>query len=384
MKRLLNVLLILGALSTVLFSCESHTNKTSKETYQSFTATPLQVKYAKTFSLDYKGDYKVLHLINPFNDKKTSYVLLQKGQSLPTGFTQNQVIRIPISNMITTTTSQTTMMEELGALDAIRGYVDSTYMYSQAIVDRMAEGKIITVGYDITDNAEKILMSNADLVMVVGNSSVTAQSFPVIRKAGIPILSNTDWQENDLLGRAEWVKLFGALLNKEKQADALFTSIELKYNDLVKLAKQSDSQPKVITGFPYKGMWSVPGGSSYLAKALEQTHVSYPWSNTDETGSIQLDLEAVFAKGKNADFWVNAGTTDNLQQILNKDSRYGQFDAFKNRMVFNHNKRTRGGMASDYWATGNLHPEIVLADLIKIFHPDLLPDHELYFYQKLQ
>ncbi|MBB3696042.1 ABC transporter substrate-binding protein [Flammeovirga yaeyamensis] len=384
MKRLINVLLFLGALSTVLFSCESHTNKTSKETYQSFTATPLQVKYAKTFSLDYKDDYKVLHLINPFNDKKTSYVLLQKGQSLPTGFTQSQVIRIPISNMITTTTSQTTMMEELDALDAIRGYVDSTYMYSQAIVDRMADGKIITVGYDITDNAEKILMSNADLVMVVGNSSVTAQSFPVIRKAGIPILSNTDWQENDLLGRAEWVKLFGALLNKEKQADALFTSIELKYNDLVKLAKQSDSQPKVITGFPYKGMWSVPGGASYLAKALEQTHVSYPWSETDQTGSIQLDLEAVFAKGKDADYWVNAGTTDNLQQILNKDSRYGQFDAFKNRMVFNHNKRTRGGMASDYWATGNLHPEIVLADLIKIFHPDLLPDHELYFYQKLQ
>ncbi|NLR91962.1 ABC transporter substrate-binding protein [Flammeovirga agarivorans] len=369
----------------LFFGCQQKENKqtSQKENQeQNIGSVKSEVLHAKTFKLEYKDNLKLLHFINPFNDGQETFVLLPKGNSLPDQYKGHQVISIPVKNVITTTTAQTSMMEELGSIDAIRGYVDKTYMYSQDIIDRMEEGRIISVGYDMEGNAEKVILSDADLVMVVGSSSTSSNSFPVIQKAGIPILANTDWQESDLLGRAEWIKVFGALLNKEAEANALFESITKQYNEYKHLATQAKSSPKVISGLPYKGLWSVPGGASYLAKAFHDVHVDYPWFDNDQKGSLQFDLEGVYAKGKDAKYWINVGMINSLEELKGVDKRYAEFDAFTNGGIYNNNNKMNKA-ANDYWGTGILHPEIILADLIKIFHPELLPDHELYFFQKI-
>lgn len=344
------------------------------------------VKYAKTFRLEYKDSYKLLHLVNPFSETKQvkTFVLIQDHQSIPAGYKKTDIIRIPIKKMITTTTAQTSMIEALGSIDAIKGYVSKDYMYSQNIVDKMEAEEIITIGYDLNANTEKIIAANADLVMVVGSSTTNSSSFPILQKVGIPVLANTDWQENHLLGRAEWIKVFGALFHKEKEANQIFNEVESKFNEYLALAETTQNQPSVISGLPYKGMWSVPGGQSYLALAFQQANANYPWKETTQTGSLQFDLEGVFAKGGDADFWLNVGTLTTLKAIENNDSRYLKFKAFQNKQVYNNNKRLRNATANDYWGTGILHPELIMGDLIKIFHPELLPNYELFFYHKLK
>ncbi|WP_063768985.1 ABC transporter substrate-binding protein [Flammeovirga sp. OC4] len=388
MSQLSNKLVVIIAFLFTLSCNTTEQGNTNSAKQQQETASTISspVQYAKTFNLEYKEGYKLLQLIDPFSEyKKTStFVLLPHGAKTPQGFKKNQIIRVPVKKVITTTTAQTSMMEELGSIDCIKGYISKDYMYSQTVVDRMESGEIITVGYDIANNTEKIIASSADLVMVVGSSTTNSSSFPILNKVNIPVLANTDWQENHLLGRAEWIKVFGALLNKEKEANAIFEKVERQYKSYLEVAKTAKTHPSVISGLPYKGMWSVPGGKSYLAIAFDQASADYPWAATTQTGSIQLDLEGVYAKGGHADYWLNVGQLTTLEALQNSDSRYLKFNAFKEKNVYNNNKRLRNGMANDYWGTGMVHPELIIADLIKILHPDLLPDHQLFFYHKLK
>lgn len=385
----IKALLFFAVTTLIVWSCDkpqtaTETNSKQEQTPSSFVKS--EAKYAATFQLEYKEGYKLLHLYDPFSKEKNTetFVLLPKGVKAPNGVSKNHIIHIPVKNIITTTTAQTTMIEALGNLDNIKGYVSKDYMYSQDIVDRMDSGDIITVGYDIANNTETIISSSADLLMVVGSSTTNSNSFPILQKVGIPVIPNTDWQENHLLGRAEWIKVFGALLNKEAVANEIFSKVETRFNQLLALAKTAKEKPSVISGLPYKGMWSVPGGKSYLSIAFEQVRANYPWANTEQTGSIQLDLEGVFDKGGNADFWLNIGTLSTIEALEKSDVRYKKFKAFKNKELYNNNKRLRNATANDYWGTGILHPEYILEDLIKIFHPELLPKHELFFYHKLK
>ncbi|KXX66992.1 ABC transporter substrate-binding protein [Flammeovirga sp. SJP92] len=387
MSQLSNRLVVfIVFLITLGCNSSNHENANTANQQQSDKTVSVAVKYAKTFHLEYKEGYKLLHLIDPFSEYQntSTFALVPHGAKVPNGYKKKQIIRVPVKKVITTTTAQTSMMEELGSIEQIKGYISKDYMYSQTVVDKMESGEIITVGYDIANNTEKIIASTADLVMVVGSSTTNSSSFPILNKVNIPVIANTDWQENHLLGRAEWIKVFGALLDKEEEANTIFEEVESKFNKYLEVAKTAKTKPSVISGLPYKGLWSVPGGKSYLAIAFDQVKADYPWAETTQTGSIQLDLEGVYAKGGKADYWLNVGQLTTLEALKNNDERYLKFDAFQKQNIFNNNKRLRNSTANDYWGTGMVHPELIIADLIKILHPDLLPDHQLFFYHKLK
>ena len=72
-----------------------------------------------------------------------------------------------------------------------------------------------------------------------------------------------------------------------------------------------------------------------------------------------------------------------MQQVVAEDNRYADFKAVKNRQVFNNNARVNEAGGNDYWEGGISNPDLVLSDLIKIFHPELLPDHKFVYYRQL-
>lgn len=134
---------------------------------------------------------------------------------------------------------------------------------------------------------------------------------------------------------------------------------------------------------PYKGTWYMPGGHSYIANTLNDANGAYPWANDTHTGGIQLDFETVFATGLKADIWINPGLATTLNDITGVDSRLTDFRPVQEGLVYNSNKRINPKGANDYWESGLVNPHIILADLINIIHPGLLPEHELFYYQKL-
>ena len=232
-------------------------------------------------------------------------------------------------------------------------------------------------------NKEKIMAMDPDLMMISGGQSSQFDNVRILMDSDIDVMVNSEWLETTPLGKAEWVKVLGALLNKERLANEKFNRVAKEYNRLKSKVSDINHKPLVINNMPYKGAWFVSGGESFTARFLKDARADYPWYDSDETGGLRKSFEVIYEIGLKADIWINPGAAKSKEDILAKDSRFKDFRPFETGRIYNNNKRVSPAGGNDFWESGAVHPEIVLADLIKIFHPQQLSDHQLYYYQQI-
>jgi iron complex transport system substrate-binding protein len=216
------------------------------------------------------------------------------------------------------------------------------------------------------------------------NPDAAFGQYKTISDAGIPVIPDAEWLETTPLGRAEWVKLIGALVDKEDEVGRKFDSVEQSYKALAAIGSSVKTKPSVIIAMPWKGTWYTPAGESYMAQFLRDAGASYNWTDTRGIGSLSLNVEAVIPVALKADFWLNVGYVDSRKDIAAKDPRFTEFNAYKTDAVYNFNKRVNDIGSNDYWESGLANPQLVLADLIRILHPDALPKDTLYYYKQLK
>ncbi|OUJ76320.1 ABC transporter substrate-binding protein [Hymenobacter crusticola] len=343
------------------------------------------VKYAKGFSIQYVGNYKVVKILNPFKDHTDTarYVLVPRGQAHPAGYGSSPVIEIPIRTLVSTSSMHVALADFLNADEVLVGLGSLRYASAPAVRKRIAEGKIKAFGEN-TLNEEQLIARHPDLVMTMGSPGAPVERFRTLAEAGVPVLVNSEWVEITPLARAEWVKLLAALLDKEAVANQKFAAVEAEYQRLAALTRPVATRPQVLTGLPFKDTWYMPDGESYTAQFFRDAGGAYHWDKERAAGSLALAFEAVYPVALTADCWVNTGTATTKAEILAQDARYADFQPFKTGAVYNNNKRTDAQGSNDYWESGAVHPEVILADLIKILHPELLPRHELVYYKQLK
>lgn len=343
------------------------------------------LKYARGFSITYFKNYKVVNVLNNLGSKADTiqYLLVQKGTPAPSGFSKAHKIEIPVNKMIAMSSMHIALADFAEAADVIVGLGDTKYVSSLAVRKNIEEGKVKSVGGDASMNDELVIAMRPDLVMAVGNPETKSGRYQTLAGADIPVLLNSEWLETTPLGRVEWVKLMGALLNKEALVNKKFAFIDQEYNRLAALSRKAATKPSVIIGMPFKGTWFVPDGDSYVAQFLRDAGSNYNWSNTKKTGSLALSFETVAPVALNADFWLNVGYVNNKNDIAAQDKRYTYFKPFVNNKVYNFNKRVNDIGSNDYWESGAVNPHLILADIIKILHPELLPSHQLVYYKPL-
>jgi iron complex transport system substrate-binding protein len=221
--------------------------------------------------------------------------------------------------------------------------------------------------------------------MASGSGVPEYDAHPVLIEAGVPVAINAEWVENAPLGRAEWLMFTAAFFNAEAAANEVFADVVSTYEAMTTLAADvpEAERPTVFAGTPWEDTWYMPGGASYVAQFLADAGANYLWADDDSTGSLYLDFETVLATAQDGDYWVNAGSFTSLDEMLAADERYAQFAAFENDRVYNNNAIINANGGNDYWESGVMRPDLILADLVAIFHPDLLPDHEFVYYQHL-
>ena len=191
-------------------------------------------------------------------------------------------------------------------------------------------------------------------------------------------------KKTSLLGRAEWIKLVAVLLNEEAEVNKIFRQIEQDYKQTLELLEENVSKgPRTITGLANGDSWYVSGGKSFANNLLKVVKVDYPWSETAETGSIRLDFETVYEQGLTADYWLVPSTAKTLEEIIQADDRYADFKSYQEKRIYNIYGRYTPGGGNDYYESAIVAPHIVLKDMVKIFHPELLPEHELVYYNQL-
>lgn len=345
----------------------------------------VHAEYAEGFRITYHRNYKLLEILKPFLNQVDTlrYALVPRKIADQIQVKSAHEIAIPVRSMIATSTTHIALTEMLDANDIIKGMVGAEFVYNKEVRQRLKEGKILSFPMG-EFNKEEALALQSDLLMISGGQSSQFDNYRVLMNSGTDVLVNAEWLETTPLGKAEWVKVMAALLNKEKLANKKFGAVAEQYYELKKAVKNSTEKPLVINNLPYKGAWFVSGGNSFFAQFLKDAGADYPWYDSQKTGGLRKSFETIYEIGLRADIWLNPGAAKTKEDILAKDSRLKAFKAFQKGKIYNNNKRISPSGGNDFWESGVVHPETVLSDLIKIFHPEIMSDHELYYYQKIE
>ena len=359
----------------------NHTSNAEKD----YFPDKVEVKHSIGFDITYHQSYKLLHIFRHYNDvvDTVTYTLLQKGTDSPQlGYPE---IAIPAERIVSLSTTHLGFFDLLDALENLKGIETKQYVSNDGIRKSVEEGKVLEMSPAGTLNVESVIDLNTDVLLAVGYPNSQNEAYQQLERVGIPVLLNADWQEKDLLGRAEWVKLLAVLLNKEKLVNEKFDAIEKEYNSVLELVGQKPkTEPLTITGIALGDAWHVAGGRSFAYELLKLVKADYPWKNDTSTGSIKLDFETVYEFGLKADFWIAPGSAKSKAEILQRDSRYADFKAYKNNNIYNIFGRYTEGGGNDYYEQGVIEPHVILKDIVKIFHPELLPDHQLVYHAQLK
>jgi iron complex transport system substrate-binding protein len=345
------------------------------------------VQYAKGFRITYAGNYKVISIQSPFEPKATPvrYLLVPRGAARPAGYPDAQVIATPIRSLVGLSSMHVALADFLGADDVLVGVGSFKYVSAARVRQRIAAGQVYEVGQGKELNNELLVARHPDLVMTTGWPGEGVDYFQTLRAAGIPVLINSEWVETTPLARAEWVKVLAALLNKEDVINQKFDAVAREYQRLAALAQKATRRPSVVIGLPFKDVWYVPDADSYMAQFLRDAGATYHWNATKApSGSLALSFEAVAPVALGADYWLQTGSLTTKAGLLAQDARYAAFAPVKAGRVFNNNLRTNAQGSNDYWESGALHPDLILADLLHILHPELLPGWALRYYQPLR
>ena len=344
------------------------------------------IRHAQNFEIADYGTHRILSVSNAFRDSTQiyHYALVPKDADLPQLPRGVPLIRTPVERVVAMETVYIGYLEALGQLDTIIGAATADFISNQEIQKRVADGEIHRVQSGQALDIEKLLLLQPDLILTSVIGDATFDMPAKLQRTGLPIVLSAGYMEQHPLARAEWIKFIAAFFEQDREAEELFTAIEERYAGLASLTEDLEDRPTILCGAPYSGVWHVPGGDSFTARSLEDAGGDYLWSDDKSQGGVPLDTERVFLRAANADFWINPSFYRSVDALLAADVRFGKFGAAKSGRVYNNTRQVtpRGGNA--IWERGIVHPDEVLADLIHIFHPEFLPEHELVFYEQLK
>ena len=388
-QLLLIVTLIIACNSTAINISTKTNNNACIQKYDlktDYFPNKIKITHATGLAVEYHKHYKVVTIKNPWQNAKTGfqYVLVQCGTPTPQGFNQTQVITVPVNSIVSLSTTHLPHLAKLGVVDKLIGVSNSKQVNTPDVVERIKAGKVSQIGNNDNLDIEKLLELNPDLVTTYGSGNSQTDSYAKLTEAGLKVGINAEYMEDTPLGRSEWLKFTALFFNKEEKAEKIFNEIANKYEQIVQKAKSVKNRPTVFVGFNFKGTWYTPGGKSYVAKYLADAGANYLWSNDKSSGSLPLSFEVVLERAANADYWLNFRQSwKSLKDLVAEDNRYADFKAVKQGNLYNNNARVNENGGNDYWEDGISNPDVVLSDLLKILHPDILPNHQLFYYGKL-
>lgn len=359
----------------------SCTEKKANETVISPTDS-LQIEYAKGFAIQYFKEYKKVIVFSPWAKSTvyaTYYLVNEKDTKTPSDGTK---ILIPLKSIAAASVTHFEFLSLLNELETINGVCSSNIIYNETINERLKAGKITDLGDAFSINIEKTLQLNPSAVMMSGYNQDDTYAKRVTQ-AGIPVLFNNEWMENSLLARAEWIKFVAAFYDKEPVADSIFNSISKNYIEIRNKAMNALKKPTIMSGSNFRGTWYMPAGHNFMAKLYADAGADYFYANDTTSGSLALNVETVLLNFSKSDVWLNCNF-NSISDLINADSKHKLFKPVTDKEVYNFNKRMLPSTANDFWESAVARPDLILSDVIAILHPELLPNYELVYAEKLK
>jgi iron complex transport system substrate-binding protein len=345
----------------------------------------LELRHARQFRIRYEKSCIRLEVLLPWikDGQALRYLLYQRGTAPPPSSPGWTLIPIPVRRVVTMSTTYLAFLKELELLGSVVAVDHFHYVNSPQLLQRIRAKTLEEIGSGKTVNVERLLALAPDLVFTFARGAPDGDAHPALLGAGLKVVLTAEFYEPTPLGRAEWLKFVALFFNRGAEAERAFSKIEQAYQKLVKVARHVSKRPSVLLNADYRGSWVMPGGQSYVGRLLRDAGAAYLWEDDLSNTSKPIAFEVAFAKGAQADFWLYPGQVKTLQELLAIDERYRLFEAFQRCQVYNNNARLNAHGGNAFWEEGTLQPQVILADLIRIFHPERLHQHQLYWHRRL-
>lgn len=343
--------------------------------------------YASGFDVDAYGTFRILHVYNPWQNSKGvtfSYVLAEDPALVPDSLQHLVYIKTPVNRVITLSTTHVAMIDQLGEEQSIKGVSGTGFIFNERLRKRIADGEVKDVGYDQGLSYESIVGLRPDVLFMYGVEGSVMATSEKLAELKVPVVFCGDYLEAHPLGKAEWIRFFSLFYEREKEAGHFFKRIDSLYNAHKSLAENAAQKPLVLTGLPWKDTWYMAGGKSFASRFIADAGGQYLWADHPSGQAVPMDLESVYSRAVNAEIWINPGAASSLDNIRDFDERFKELGVVQTGMVYNNNARINASGGNDYWESGAVRPDLVLYDLIEVFHPDLLTDHRLIYYRQLK
>lgn len=416
MKHLLSNVLPLALCALALAACSSDRkggrdgNVSMESAVFEDSASLIQPQYAQGFTVRYLEDgVRLVEVRDPQKGASEdddrmpigySFALVPRGSKaqVPEGYER---VEVPIRRTIVMTALQLSNFTALQAHDVITGLTGTKNLYDRDILTRVEEGRIQKIGMEGNFDPELILAAQPEVIFI---SPFKRGGYDAIKETGITLIPHLGYKELTPLGQAEWVKFVGMFIGREREANDVFEGIASRYNALkarVDSLLQGDeasttgdepltphlspltpnNRPTVFSGEMHGGNWYAVGGRNHLAQLFRDAGADYIMHD-DNTGGVNMDYEALYAAAAEADYWriLNSYHGDFSYEALRaSEPRNALFRAYRERHVIYCNMRQ-----TPYYEAAPVEPDALLADLVAIFHPALLPGHEPRFYRLLK
>ena len=370
-------------LLALLFSCGNSQNKTGLNLVMGSTADSsamIAPQYAKGFNVKYADNITLLEINDPENKEAEQFhfALVDKSfkGEIPNGYTR---LNIPIKTAICMTSLQLSNFLKLDIPEMVVGITSTRHLHNQKMNQQLKEGKTHKIGIEGNFDNEVIIAINPDVIFI---SPFKRGGYDAIRNVEIPMIPHLGYKELTPLGQAEWIKVIGLLTGNASLANSTFEAIESRYNNLKSIVDTVKRRPTVFSGEMRGGNWYAVGGRSFLAQLFRDAGGDYFLKENEESGGVTLDYETVYTNAAHADYWriVNSFEGEYSYNVLKEqDERYTDFDAWKKHGVIYCNMKE-----VPFYERMPVEPEVVLADFIHVFHPDVLPNHKPQYYHLLK
>lgn len=370
-------------LISILF-CFIGCKKNEKTEVVQEVITANSIQYSKSLAIYKQEGYTIVTVSNPWPDavKNFTYILKEKNGVVPDSLKKFTQINVPLKSIVVTSTTNVPFLEMLGVEKSLVGFPHTDYISSEKTRALIDAGSVKNVGQNEKLNIELLIDLAPEVIVTFGidNNNPTIDN---LQKSGLKVLIQADWMEQSPLGKAEWLKLYGALFGKEKKAKELFDKIAAEYNNAIDLVANEKATSTVLYGSMYQDQWYVARGNSWVAQFMKDAKANYIWKDLKGTASIGLSFENILDKAKKADFWIATGSFKSLEEMKNANPHYSQFDAYTNKNIYSFESKIGATGGTVFYELSPARPDLVLKDYIKIFHPNLVPYYDLTFAIKL-
>ena len=340
-------------------------------------------KYAENISAVRHEGYIVVTLANPWRHGGVlhRYVLVNREDSARVGrLPEGTIVYTPVCRGVVFTSPHCYLLDKLGARGVVRGVCDLAYINLPYIHSAVKKGTVADCGNSMSPSVERIVSIQPQAIFV---SPFEGASYGQIDHMGVPVVECADYMETSALGRAEWMRFYGMLVGKEREADSLFAVVERAYAAARQVAAKSRVYPKVLTERVVSGVWYCPGGRSSMGRLIADAGGRYVFSGDTHSGSLTLSPEKVIEQASNADCWlfISSGVGKmTRRQLAAEYSGYRLIRAFRSGRIY----ECIPGINNRYFEEISFRPDFLLKNMVEILHPDVKCSVEKHYYEALE